>query len=110
MTIWSSPLAYAYEQGLLDGSFGQMVSFQSSYKSIFRLEVPVWHNVADGLAVAQCDPKAAAETGMAEPVSTGEAQASGGKENSQGNVDAASAPESDEEDESQRNLFQKEYR
>ena len=82
MTIWSSPLAYAYEQGLLDGSFGQMVSFQSSYKSIFRLEVPVWHNVADGLAAAQGDPKAAAETGMAEPVSTGETRASGWKENS----------------------------
>ena len=91
-------LAYAYEQGLLDGSFGQMVSFQSSYKSIFRLEVPVWHNVADGLAVAQGDPKAAAATGMAEPVSTGEAQASGRKENFQGDVEAAPAPESDEED------------
>ena len=35
---------------------------------------------------------------MAEPVSTGEAQASGHKENYQENVEAASAPESDEED------------
>ena len=50
-------LAYAYEQGLLDGSFGQMVSIQSSCRSIFRLEVPVWHNVADGLVVARGDSK-----------------------------------------------------
>ena len=35
---------------------------------------------------------------MAEPVSTGEAQASGRKENYQENVEAAPAPESDEED------------
>ena len=50
-------LAYAYEQGLLDGSFGQMVSIQSSCRSIFRLEAPVWHNVADGLVVARGDSK-----------------------------------------------------
>ena len=38
-------LAGAYEQGLLDGNLGQMVSFQSTYKSILRIEVPVWPEV-----------------------------------------------------------------
>ena len=34
-------LAYAHEHGILDGSFGQMISFASSYKSNFRIEEPV---------------------------------------------------------------------
>ena len=38
-------LAGAYEQGLLDGNLGQMVSFQSTYKSVLRIEVPVWPDV-----------------------------------------------------------------
>ena len=38
-------LAVAYEQGLLDGNLGQMVSFQSTYKSTLRIEVPVWPDV-----------------------------------------------------------------
>ena len=38
-------LAVAYEQGLLDGNLGQIVSFQSTYKSTLRIEVPVWPDV-----------------------------------------------------------------
>ena len=35
----------AYEQGLLDGNLGQMASFQSNYKRILRIEVPVWPEI-----------------------------------------------------------------
>ena len=38
-------LAGAYEYGLLDGNLGQMASFQSTYKSTLRIEVPVWPEV-----------------------------------------------------------------
>ena len=50
-------LAGAYEQGLLDGNLGQMVSFQSTYKSILRIEVPVWPEVVQAVlppAQAKC--------------------------------------------------------
>ena len=42
-------LAGAYEHGILDGNLGQMVSFQSTYKSTFRIEVPVWPDVQQGV-------------------------------------------------------------
>ena len=42
-------LAGAYEFGILDGNLGQMVSFQSTYKSTFRIEVPVWPDVQQGV-------------------------------------------------------------
>ena len=35
----------AYKQGLLDGNLGQMASFQSTYKSTLRIEVPVWPEI-----------------------------------------------------------------
>ena len=38
-------LAGAYAYGILDGNLGQMVSFQSTYKSTLRIEVPVWPEV-----------------------------------------------------------------
>ena len=38
-------LAGAYEYGLLDGNLGQMASFQSTYKSTLRIEIPVWPDV-----------------------------------------------------------------
>ena len=41
-------LAGANEQGLLDGNLGQMASFQSTYKSTLRIEVPVWPDVLTG--------------------------------------------------------------
>ena len=50
-------LAGAYEQGLLDGNLGQMVSFQSTYKSTLRIEVPVWPEVVQAVlppAQAKC--------------------------------------------------------
>ena len=42
-------VAGAYEYGVLDGNFGQMVSFQSTYRSTFRIEVPVWPDVQQGV-------------------------------------------------------------
>ena len=43
-------LAKAYEEGILDASFGQVVSFASYYQTSFRIEVPLWHTLEDGLA------------------------------------------------------------
>ena len=40
-----TPKAGAYEYGILAGNFGPTVSFQSTYKSTFRIEVPVWPDV-----------------------------------------------------------------
>ena len=45
-------LAGAYEYGILDGNFGQMVSFQSTYKSTLRIEVPMWPEVQQGVLTA----------------------------------------------------------
>ena len=45
-------LAGAYEYGILDGNLGQMVSFQSTYKSTLRIEVPVWPEVQQGVLTA----------------------------------------------------------
>ena len=47
----------AYEYGLLDGNLGQMVSFQDTYKSALRIEVPVWPEIRQAVlppAQAQC--------------------------------------------------------
>ena len=44
-------LAEAYEYGILDGSFGQVVSFASHYQSSFRIEIPLWHKVEEGVAL-----------------------------------------------------------
>ena len=43
-------LARAYEEGILDASFGQVVSFASYYQTSFRIEVPLWHKLEDGIA------------------------------------------------------------
>ena len=43
-------LAEAYEYGILDGSFGQVVSFASHYQSSFRIEIPLWRKVEEGVA------------------------------------------------------------
>ena len=40
------------EYGILDGNLGQMVSFQSTYKSTLRIEVPVWPEVQQGVLTA----------------------------------------------------------
>ena len=52
-------LAGAYEHGLLDGNLGQMASFQSTYKSTLRIEVPVWPDVQQAVLPtnkAKCPP------------------------------------------------------
>ena len=43
-------LATAYEEGMLDASFGQIVSFASFYQTSFRVEVPLWHKLKEGIA------------------------------------------------------------
>ena len=91
-------LANAYEQGILDGSFGQMVSFQSSYKSAFRLEVPMWHKVNEGVASAKGDSDVTAKTGMAEPVPAMGAQTPAPMGNRQEETEAATDPGSEEGD------------
>ena len=42
-------LARAYEEGILDASFGQVVSFASYHQTSFRIEVPLWHKLEDGI-------------------------------------------------------------
>ena len=39
----------AYEEGILDASFGQVISFASFYQTSFRIEVPLWHKVEEGI-------------------------------------------------------------
>ena len=46
----SPTLARAYEEGILDASFGQVISFASYYQTSFRIEVPLWHKIEDGIA------------------------------------------------------------
>ena len=45
-------LAGAHEHGILDGNLGQMVSFQSTFESTLRIEVPVWPEVQQGVLTA----------------------------------------------------------
>ena len=64
-------LAGAYEHGILDGNLGQMVSFQSTYKSTFRIEVPVWPDVQQGVLAtkkAMSNPDSPMITSTAPPV------------------------------------------
>ena len=43
-------LAKACEEGMLDASFGQIVSFAFFFQTSFRVEVPLWHKLEDGKA------------------------------------------------------------
>ena len=52
-------LAIAYEEGMLDASFGQIVSFASFYQTSFRVEVPLWHKLEDGIADPPLDDQTA---------------------------------------------------
>ena len=53
-------LARAYEEGVLDASFGQVVSFASFYQTSFRIEVPLWHKLEDGMNNQGLNSQAAA--------------------------------------------------
>ena len=75
-----------------------MVSFQSSYKSAFRLEVPMWHKVNEGVASAKGDSDVTAKTGMAEPVPAMGAQTPAPMGNRQEETEAATDPGSEEGD------------
>ena len=57
-SIPDTPIATAYEEGMLDASFGQIVSFASFYQTSFRVEVPLWRKLKDGIA----DPALASQT------------------------------------------------
>ena len=61
-------LADAYENGILDGSFGQVISFASYYQTSFRIEVPLWHKVEDGVALLGKEQQGAAMSMLAKPV------------------------------------------
>ena len=58
-------LATAYEEGMLDASFGQIVSFASFYQTSFRVEVPLWHKLKDGIADPAPDSQTAPRRGPA---------------------------------------------
>ena len=61
--IPSTPtLATVYEEGMLDASFGQIVSFASFYQTTFRVEVPLWHKLEDGIAAPLLDDHTAPTT------------------------------------------------
>ena len=51
-------LARACEERMLDASFGQIVSFASFYQTSFRVEVPLWHKLEDGIAAPSLDDQA----------------------------------------------------
>ena len=58
-------LAKAYEEGMLDASFGQIVSFASFYQTSFRVEVPLSHKLEDGIADPALDSQTAPRRGPA---------------------------------------------
>ena len=58
-------LAKAYEEGILDASFGQIVSFASFYQTSFRVEVALWHKLEDGIADPALDSQTAPRRGSA---------------------------------------------
>ena len=61
-------LEEAYVNGILDGSFGQVVSFASYYQTSFPIEVPLWHKVEDGVALLGKEQQGAALSMLAKPV------------------------------------------
>ena len=61
-------LATAYEEGTLDASFGQIVSFASFYQTSFRVEVPLWHKLKDGIADPALDSQTAPRRGTAREI------------------------------------------
>ena len=62
-------LAQAYRQGMLDANYGQSISFPSSYKCCFRLEVPVWYDADDGHFPPEVAQEATGIATLAKPVS-----------------------------------------
>ena len=91
-------LAQAYEHGVLDGSFGQMISFASSYKSNFRLEVPAWNKVEEGVAHHKEDQLMTAPLPMAQPVVPKSEQSPGPCNNMLAAANTAPDQEVEEED------------
>ena len=64
----TTPLAQGYEEGILDASFGQVISFASYYQTSFRIEVPLWHKVEDGITLPGKEHQGAALPTLAKPV------------------------------------------
>ena len=61
-------LARAYEEGILDASFGQVISFASYYQTSFRIEVPLWHKVEEGITRPGQEHQGATMPELAKPV------------------------------------------
>ena len=74
-------LAKAYEEGILDASFAQIVSFASFYQTSFRVEVPLRHKLEDGRADPALDSQTAPRRGSARetPVDKGPSPRSSGE-------------------------------
>ena len=74
-------LARVYEEGMLDASFGQIVSFASFYQTCFRVEVPLWHKLEDGIAAPSLDEQAVPNYGLARESPTDKGPSSMGSSN-----------------------------
>ena len=92
-------LAQAYKQGILDANYGQTVSFASTYKCCFRLEVPVWYDVDEGRSPPTEDQPAVDVSSMAKPVLLAETNTREQYEDMQAGTDHAQAKEHDEGEE-----------
>ena len=75
-----------------------MISFASSYKSNFRLEVPAWHKVEEGVAPPKEDQIVTAPLLMAQPVLPKSEQSPAPCTNMLAAANAAPAQEVEEED------------
>ena len=62
-------LAKAYRQGMLDANYGQSISFPSTYKCCFRLEVPVWSDADNARSLPETAKATDAPATLAQPVS-----------------------------------------
>ena len=61
-------LAKARKQGMLDANYGQSISFPSTYKRCFRLEVPVWSDAEKAHSLPETANAPDAPATLAQPV------------------------------------------
>ena len=89
-------LAQACLQGILDANYGQCISFVSSYKRCFRLEVPVWYDVDNECSPPDVSQSATEIATMAKPVSPVDEKAPEPDEDMHVGADDAPANENEE--------------
>ena len=88
--------AQAYKQGMLDANCGQTISFSSSHKCCFRLEVPVWYDVDNECSPPDVSQSATEIATMAKPVSPVDEKAPEPDEDMHVGADDAPANENEE--------------